>query len=233
MTESTHTTLSERLTQFVEELDGKDCTLGELSTAFGEKGFGMLLLLLAFPAALPIPAPGYATPFGIMMMVLGSQMMRGYTTPQLPEKMQSKKLSYSMLDFSLKNGAILFRFVEFFVRPRLEGQVTKLYRMVGLIIVIMAAFMSLPIPLTNTAPSFVIFVMAASLLEKDGLSLLAGIILTPLALGIGFGAMYFTFTYGFEAIVALKENGTREALKHIFETMNNDLFGTPSQTPSE
>ena len=57
-----HTTLSARITSFVEGLDGKDCTLGELSEAFGEKGFGMLLLLLAFPAALPIPAPGYATP---------------------------------------------------------------------------------------------------------------------------------------------------------------------------
>ena len=213
MTESTHTTLSERLTQFVEELDGKDCTLGELSTAFGEKGFGMLLLLLAFPAALPIPAPGYATPFGIMMIVLGSQMLRGYKTPQLPEKMKARTLSYSMLDFSLKNGAVLFRFVEFFVRPRLEGQVTKMYRMMGLIIIIMAAFMSLPIPLTNTAPSFVIFVMAASLLEKDGLSLLAGILLTPIALMIGGGAIYFAFTYGIDAVEATFKPMIKNLLK--------------------
>ena len=225
MTELTHMTLSERLNQFVDNLNGEDCTLGEVSDAFGEQGFGMLLLLLAFPAALPIPAPGYATPFGIMMIALGSQMLRGYKTPQLPEKMQNKKLSFNILDFSLKNGAVLFRFVEFFVRPRLQGQVTKMYRMMGLIIVLMAAFMSLPIPLTNTAPSFVIFVMAASLLEKDGLSLLAGILLTPLALMIGVGAMYFTINYGLDAIVALKEQGsTREALQHIFETIKQDLF---------
>ena len=195
-----HTTLSARITSFVEGLDGKDCTLGELSEAFGEKGFGMLLLLLAFPAALPIPAPGYATPFGILMIVLGSQMLRGYKTPQLPETMKKRVLKYSLLDFSLKNGASLFRVVEFFVKPRLENQVTKLYRIMGLIIILMAAFMTLPIPLTNTAPSFVIFVMAASLLEKDGLSLIAGIILTPVALVIAGGAIYFALTYGVEAV---------------------------------
>ena len=197
---SEHTTLSARITSFVEGLDGKDCTLGELSEAFGEKGFGMLLLLLAFPAALPIPAPGYATPFGILMIVLGSQMLRGYKTPQLPETMKKRVLKYSLLDFSLKNGASLFRVVEFFVKPRLENQVTRLYRIMGLIIILMAAFMTLPIPLTNTAPSFVIFVMAASLLEKDGLSLIAGIILTPVALVIAGGAIYFALTYGVEAV---------------------------------
>ena len=195
-----HTSLSQTLTNFIESLDGKDCTLGELSDAFGEKGFGMLLLLLAFPAALPIPAPGYATHFGIMMIVLGSQMLRGYKTPQLPERMRNRTLKYSLLDFSLKNGASLFRFVEYFVRPRLENQVSNLYRMMGLIIIIMAAFMTLPIPLTNTAPSFVIFVMAASLLEKDGLSLIAGIILTPVALLIAGGAIYFALTVGIDAV---------------------------------
>ena len=35
-----HTTLSARITSFIEGLDGQDCTLGELSDAFGEKGFG-------------------------------------------------------------------------------------------------------------------------------------------------------------------------------------------------
>ena len=195
-----HMTLSARITSFIEGLDGKDCTLGELSEAFGEKGFGMLLLLLALPAALPIPAPGYATPFGILMIVLGSQMLRGYKTPQLPDKMKKRVLKFSLLDFSLKNGASLFRLVEFFVKPRLENQVTKLYRFMGLIIIFMAAFMTLPIPLTNTAPSFVIFVMAASLLEKDGLSLIAGIILTPIAVAIAGGAIYFALTYGVDAV---------------------------------
>ena len=77
------------------------------------------------------------------MIVLGSQMLRGYKTPQLPETMNKRVLKYSLLDFSLKNGASLFRLVEFFVKPRLESQVTKLYRVMGLIIIFMAAFMTL------------------------------------------------------------------------------------------
>ena len=133
-----HTTLSARITSFVEGLDGKDCTLGELSEAFGEKGFGMLLLLLAFPAALPIPAPGYATPFGILMIVLGSQMLRGYKTPQLPETMKKRVLKYSLLGFLIEKWSVSVPSGRFFVKPRLENQVTKLYRVMGLIIILMA-----------------------------------------------------------------------------------------------
>ena len=40
--------------------------------------------------------------------------------------------------------------------------------LIGFIVLLMSISMSMPIPLTNTAPSFVIFVLAAGILEEDG-----------------------------------------------------------------
>ena len=194
--------LSQEIRAFIEGLNEQDTTIGELIERIGDRGFGLILLILAFPAALPIPAPGYATPFGILMIILGSQIIRGRTTPWLPESFQKRKISFKVLDFAMSKGQILFRLVEFFIRPRLSGlaQNRNFLRMIGVIIVLMAAMMSLPIPLTNTAPSFVIFMMAAGMLEEDGLFLLGGLLLAPIAAAIAIGALYFAVTYGVDAV---------------------------------
>ena len=107
-----------------------------------------------------------------------------------------------MLSFAINKGQILFRAVEFFIRPRLSkvAKNRNFLRLIGFVIVLMAAMMSLPIPLTNTAPSFVIFMLAAGMLEEDGLFLLGGIVLAPLAACIALGALYFAVTYGVDAV---------------------------------
>lgn len=199
---STNSHLSQEMILFIDGLNQKDTTIGELIERIGDRGFGLLLLILAFPAALPIPAPGYATPFGILMIILGTQIIKGRSTPWLPERFQKRKLSFSMLNFAMTKGRFLFKIVEFFIRPRLSkvAKSRNFLRLIGFIIVLMAAMMSLPIPLTNTAPSFVIFMLAAGMLEEDGLFLLCGILLAPLAAAIALGALYFALTFGVDAI---------------------------------
>lgn len=196
------THLSQELLDFLERLDGQDCTIGDLVELHGDRGFGLLLLILALPAALPIPAPGYATPFGVLMVVLGFQMLRGRPTPWVPAFAAKRTISYKMLSFSVRNGRLPLRVVELLVRPRLSAMARnrRFLAGVGLTIMLMSAFMSLPIPLTNTAPSFVIFVLAAGILEEDGLLLLGGLLLAPVAAAIAGSALYVAVTLGPEAV---------------------------------
>ncbi len=194
--------LSQELQQVVAGLNGQDTTLGALVDAIGDRGFGLLLMILALPAALPLPAPGYATPFGILMIGLSWQLLRGRDQPWFPERTRASKVSFKLLDFSVRNGRLPLRAVELLVRPRLSrlaGSKTFLAA-VALVIMVMAAFMSLPIPLTNTAPSFVIFVLAAGILEEDGLLLVGGLILAPVAAAIAALALYTAATLGPEAV---------------------------------
>lgn len=194
--------LSKELTDFVAGLGGEDSTMGALVDTVGDRGFGLLLLILALPAALPIPAPGYATPFGLMMIGLGWQMARGRETPWFPESVRQRKLSFSLVDFSVRNGKWPLKAVEILVRPRLSGLARNrtFLRLVAGTIMLMAACMSVPLPLTNTAPSFVIFILAAGILEEDGLLLLFGMLLAPVAVGIAGLAIYTAVTMGPEAV---------------------------------
>ena len=196
------THLSKELLGLLDRLDGRDCTIGELLDLIGDRGFGLLLLVLALPAALPIPAPGYATPFGVLMVILGAQMIMARKSPSVPEFFAKRSVKYGVLRFSIQNGHLPLKVVEFLIRPRLRvlSHNRGFRSAIGVIIVLMACFMSLPIPLTNTAPSFVIFVMAAGLLEEDGLLLFGGVLLAPVAAAIAGGALYIAVTLGPEAV---------------------------------
>lgn len=196
------TRLSRELEDFLEALDGKDTTVGELVALIGDRGFGLLLLILALPAALPVPAPGYATPFGIVMILLALQLIGGRTTPWVPERLAGRRVPFSLLRFSVKNGRLPLWAVEVLVRPRLSALSRNrvFLSLVGVIVLLMATSMSIPLPLTNTAPSFVIFVLAAGILEEDGLLLLGGVLLAPVAAGIAGLALYTAITVGPEAV---------------------------------
>lgn len=59
-------------------------TLQELLKLSGDRTFGFLLVMLSFPSALPVPAPGYSTPFGLLILLLAVQMLWGRHEPWLP-----------------------------------------------------------------------------------------------------------------------------------------------------
>ena len=201
--ESTITShLSQTLSQFLEELEGQDTTIGAFTSLIGDRGFGFILLMLALPAALPLPAPGYATPFGFVMALLGLQMAVKRTEPWLPTFLAKRKIPYTLLKFSVRNARLPLRAVEWVIRPRLHGIARHALLLPGLggTIFLLSIMMSIPIPLTNTAPSFVIFLIAAGLIEEDGLFLLGGMLLAPIAASIAGTAIYFGWMYGPSAI---------------------------------
>ena len=194
--------LSVELNDFLQQLDGKDSTVDDLVELIGDRGFGLIILLLAMPAALPVPAVGYGTPFGIMLILLGGQIALGRKTPWLPKALGKRRVPYKLLSFSIKNGRLPLRAVELFIRPRLSGLARHRFFLpaIGVMIMLLAAMMSLPVPLTNTAPSFVIFMLAAGILDEDGLFLLFGLLLAPVAAAIAGAAIYYAITYGPEAV---------------------------------
>jgi hypothetical protein len=59
---------------------GERISLGEMAEAFGDRAFGMLLLLLLLPGLLP----GMASVFGTPLLILGVQMGLGLRVPKLP-----------------------------------------------------------------------------------------------------------------------------------------------------
>lgn len=209
-----HRPLSVQLSDLLDSLEGKDTTLGALVDAIGERGFGLLLAVLSLPAALPVPAPGYATPFGLLMIGLGIQMIRGRQHPILPDIARRRVVRYATFRRTVRSAGLPLRVAEFLVRPRLSGLARNraLLALLGVVIVVLAAFMSLPIPLTNTLPSFAIFLLACGLLERDGLVLLAGLLVAPFAAWIAVLAIYLGWKYG----LGFLEGGLHSLLERVF-----------------
>ena len=52
-------------------------TLQQVLQQFETSTFGFVLCLVALPSALPIPAPGYSLPFGVMIMFVATQLLWG------------------------------------------------------------------------------------------------------------------------------------------------------------
>ncbi|MCH9649605.1 MAG: exopolysaccharide biosynthesis protein [Deltaproteobacteria bacterium] len=211
-----HRPLSKQLQDLLDSLGGADTTLGAIVDSIGERGFGLLLALLALPAALPVPAPGYATPFGILMIGLGIQMIRGHHQPSLPEKARKRVIRHRAFSATVRGAGLPLKVAEFLVRPRWSNLAThrSMLVLVGAVIVVLAAFMSIPIPLTNTIPSFAIFLLACGLLEKDGLVLLGGLLAAPVGAAVAMIALYFAWTYGLDML----DGGLSPLLDRIFSS---------------
>ena len=84
-------TLTEALQQVLQNRNSSELSIGDLSYAINDKGFGLVLIILSLPSALPIPAPGYSTPFGIAIAIIGIQMLGGRHTVWLPKKIRIYK----------------------------------------------------------------------------------------------------------------------------------------------
>jgi hypothetical protein len=168
---------------FEEERPLGKVTLVDILKLAGERTFGFLFVLLAFPSALPIPAPGYSVPFGILMFLLAVQMIAGRKTPWFPEKFKQRSLEVSQVQGVLKAGLPWLKRIEAISRPRLIPVCTSLpgRTVIGIAIALMSISMMIPIPGTNTAPAIGIFITGFGLLDDDGAISLAGLVVCVIA----------------------------------------------------
>jgi hypothetical protein len=161
-------------------------TLGDVLHLAGERVFGFLFVLLALPSALPVPAPGYSIPFGIIIFLLAMQLIGGAEFPWLPQKALNHTMSRQQVQKLVKAGVPWLQRIEGVSRPRLNGVCTSRagQAILGVAIALMAVSMMIPIPGTNTLPAIGIFITGFGLLEDDGAISLAGLLVCACALAI-------------------------------------------------
>lgn len=163
---------------FFEEDRPPQVKLGDILALAGERIFGFLFVVLALPSALPLPAPGYSTPFGILLLILAVQLIFGRKRPWLPPRMVNSSIKRETAQKFVKAGIPWLRRLEAITKPRLSYICTSLPGRVilGCAIALMATSMIIPIPGTNTLPAMGIFVTGVGLVEDDGAISLGGLI---------------------------------------------------------
>lgn len=200
--------------------DGQEVTIGQLFEEVGEKGFGLCLILLSLPSALPLPAAGYSVPFGIVLFALGVQMILGRRSPYLPERAARRSFGAGLSRRMASGADWLFKRIERFIRPRMSWIGSRGGRvLMGVVVVLMAALMIIPIPTTNTFPAMVIFLIGVGLCEEDGLfglfAMLVGLFAIALYVVIVVLLVQFVGEHGWDALDQFKD-WLKEALRALF-----------------
>ncbi len=193
---------------FFEETREAKVTLGEVLALAGERTFGFLFVIIALPSALPIPAPGYSIPFGIVLFLLAIQLMLGRQRPLLPEKMLKGSMKLEIAQSFVKKGIPWLRRIEALTKPRYSSICTSLPGriIIGIAIALMSISMMIPIPGTNTLPAMGIFITGFGLAEDDGVISLAGLVVSALGVVLSTSIIIAVIWGGSSLIDVLKES---------------------------
>lgn len=197
-----------RLTALLSEMKGEIApnsatTFGVFIEHFAERGFGFFLFLFALPAALPVPAIGINAIIAIPLILLTAQQALGRKSLWLPQKVQNKTISANTLHGFIDTALPWVKRLEFFIRPRLSFLTrAKAERVIGVVGLIMALSVTIPLPLTNTVPSFGIALMAIGVLMRDGLAVLLGALIGILWVSM---LIFVTVKFGPEGAEMIKE----------------------------
>lgn len=152
-------------------------TLGAFSDALGERVFGALLFALAIPVCMPF-LYGIPQIVALPMMAIAVQMAAGRSHPWMPKNFRDRPMDKESLVRIARWSKKWFGWLEALARPRLSflsGPTAE--RFVGATFVLFCASILIPLPTTNTAPGIGIAIASIGLLTRDGLLVLAGLML--------------------------------------------------------
>ncbi len=160
-------------------------TIGELKDALSGKAYGILLLLLAIPNLIPIPAPGLSAALGAPLILVTFQLMLGLKTPWLPKFIASRHIKRAALRRTCNRVIPHLEKLEFITGPRLTFLVSyPADRFIALVCVILSLMIMLPVPFGNALPGLAICLFALGILQRDGLFIIFGIIIALLGAAI-------------------------------------------------
>jgi hypothetical protein len=147
---------------------GETLRLRDLLAGLGRRAFGMLLFVATLPAFIPIPIGGAIS--GPLVVLIGFQLLLGRREPWLPHAIAGRgPHRHSLARFDRLVAPWLAR-LERLVRPRLPQLLHHRAAAVlsGLLLVLLGALLSLPIPFTNYLFGALLLLFALALLERDG-----------------------------------------------------------------
>jgi hypothetical protein len=184
--------LSEVLQQLANDGTRDRISIGDLLTALADRALGALLFVFACPNVLPA-LPGTSAILGAPLVLLAAQLAFA-RKPWLPAIIATRSMARS--DFQAMIGRIhpwLLR-AERMLRPRGSAwALPPMEYVVGMVCLLLAIVVLLPIPLGNMLPALAISMLALGVLERDGLWIVAGLVTAAasavLVSGVVFAAM--------------------------------------------
>jgi hypothetical protein len=148
-----------------------------------QRAFGVFLVVVTLPGFLPIP-PGMGALVSPILILLGLQMLAGFERPWLPARARRLLIHRASLERLVRRIEAWLERIEGFCSPcwpQLFGRAGE--ALSGLLVVLLALALSLPIPFTNAVFAGSLVLLAMAWIERDGRLLLGVWILAGSVLG--------------------------------------------------
>ncbi len=185
-----------------ESITGESVSIGDLVEHLHERGFGFLLLILSLPMALPLPVPpGINIIMASPLILLTAQQAVGYHQIWLPKWIMNKNIKREKMSLIIQKSIPWFEKLDIIIKPRMEFLTRGISsNIIGILGLIMALTICVPLPLTNTIPSFGIALMAIGLINRDGFAVVAGAVIGITWVCLLSAAILFLGTEGIDII---------------------------------
>lgn len=184
--------LAGTLSKTAQSIQSDHISLRDLMAMIGEQGLLVFCMFLTLPFLLPISIPGVSTVFGLVILLIGVGVALN-RLPWLPARLMNRTIAAEHLLPALEKGASMFARLDKVVRPRLLGLThsVTINRFNGFALILASMLLMAPlglIPFSNTLPALAILFLAAGMLQRDGLCVIAGYAFGVLTI-IYFGAL--------------------------------------------
>jgi hypothetical protein len=175
--------ISELLAEFAEAKRNGRVTIAELADNFDERAFGVLMLILSLPNAVGLGAiPGLSTVFGLPQIFFALQMAVGREDPWLPGWLAQRSISGGDFRAMVDKAMPYLLRAERTLKPRIEALTSRFAeRLIGILFVVLATIVSLPIPLGNQPPAIAMAIVSLGMIERDGAFVAGGAVVGALA----------------------------------------------------
>ena len=188
--ERSETRFSARLESWLEQDQPK--TIGALTDLIDEKSFALILMLLLFPSAIPIPTGGVTHVLELIAVLVALQLVVGRRELWLPRRVREHELGKVVTGKAVPAIIRRVRWFERWARPRLAGlldrRITRSVLGVFVLLFVVGALFAPPFSGLDTLPSLGVVIVCLGIIFSD---------VVIVALGIAAG------TAGIALVVAL------------------------------
>lgn len=205
---------SELLDEFARGLTKPEVTVGEIVSALGERGLGLLLAIFSLPNVIPTTIPGATILFGLPSFVFSIQLALGVKRLILPGFIARRRIEREAFQRTMRRMVVALRWFERLLKPRLLALTTPYAeRFIGGFCIILAIGAAAPIPFGHNLPALSLALIGLGLVESDGLAILAGTVLGLL----GFIVAGLVLSGLARSVSLLRHNHTFQYLVHLLK----------------
>jgi hypothetical protein len=174
---------------------GDRLTVADIIAVLRDRAFALLVVLLGLPNCLPMPPP-IPLVCGLLLALVAGQIVAGWSAPWLPRSLLNRSIPQAAVSRAVNRALPALLTLERWSRPRIAVLETPVaLRAIGFLLLALALGLLIAAPVIGQIPlGIAVCLVGLGLVERDGVLVIAGLVVGSAGIGINFGFAYALFS---------------------------------------